>query len=238
MKNTSLVIGNTSQLSHYFPEEYEKISSRRICLNCYENKFYDRIFFCFGENRTFLEDILNECMNVNVFYTLRLLLFFRKRCNKLIVYGSSELWNNCTGGVDINTPMNFNPYPYVISKKILVDSIKTLNFDNIIIIHPFNFNSIYRKGNFLFGKIYDSILNKKKVEIGNTDFYRDLVSPEYVAKRSMVAEKDEVVGSGKLTHVNTYIRELYKNAGLNYDDYVIEKDSYNLNLKRNEFYSK
>jgi hypothetical protein len=38
MRN-NLVIGNTSQLSHYFPNKYEKISSRFIDFDSYKYRF-------------------------------------------------------------------------------------------------------------------------------------------------------------------------------------------------------
>lgn len=238
----SLIIGNTSQISYYFPQEYERISSRYIDFNLYNDKFYDRIFFCFGENRTFLKNIDEEFIKINVSYTISLLLFFKDHCNKLIVYGTAELWNKCDGPIDINTPINFYSHPYINSKKTLIDVIKYFRkiklVNNVIIIHPFNFNSIHRKGDFLFGKIYDSILNKKKIEIGDTDFYRDLTSPEEVVKASITSECDEIVGSGTLTHVNSYIRNLYEKAGLIYEDYVTHNSSCSLNIKRKNYYKK
>ena len=51
MKN--LVIGNTSQLAYYFPDDYEKISSRNIE---FKNENYDRVYICFAEQRTYLKN--------------------------------------------------------------------------------------------------------------------------------------------------------------------------------------
>ena len=73
----SLVIGNTSQLAPYFPKDYEKISARNIDYKVYKDKFYDRIYLCFAEQRTFLENVQSEIFwETNVYYTLRLIDFF------------------------------------------------------------------------------------------------------------------------------------------------------------------
>ena len=45
----NIVIGNTSQLAYYFPDDYIKISSRNIQLT---NNQYDRVYICFAEQRT------------------------------------------------------------------------------------------------------------------------------------------------------------------------------------------
>ena len=236
----NLVIGNTSQLSYYFPEEYEKISSRNIDLNFYKDKFYDRIFFCFGENRTFIENDLDLFTAINVDYTISLVDFFKDKCQKIVVYGTSELWNNHEGGITINTPMDYNDSPYIKSKWILQSFLKSklFHYGNTIILHPFNFNSFHRKGNFLFGKIFDSILNKKHIEIGDTYFYRDLVHPKYVAERSILADEDEIVGFGRLTFVNDFIRDLYSSFNMKYEDYVSENMHNNLKVKRKIYYLK
>ena len=52
----NLVIGNTSQLSHYFPDYYEKISSRNIDITKLYSKKYDKVFLLFAEQRTFLNE--------------------------------------------------------------------------------------------------------------------------------------------------------------------------------------
>lgn len=227
---TSLVIGNTSQLAHYFPDDYEKISSRNIDYDYFEHKEYDRIFLCFAEQRTFLENPEERIFSrVNHFYTLSLIEFFKDKCNYIITYGTCELWNNYIGPVDINMSFKYNSTPYILSKERMTLSIHDLNYynqeKNAIIIHPFNFNSIYRRDGFLFGKIFDSILNKKKIEIGDTYFYRDLIHPKYVVERSILAEEDELVGSGRLTFVNDFIRELYQQNDMKYEDYVTENFS-------------
>ena len=236
---TSLVVGSTSQLAHYFPDDYEKISSRDINFEAFKDKFYDRIYFCFAEQRTYLEEKDPFIFyDINADYTVDLIEFFSKKCNRLIVYGTAELWNNIEGPISIKDRYNYNQTTYIRSKEDMCNIINRLRadyntaFQNIIMLHPFNFNSIYRKPGFLFGKIFDSIKNKKKIEIGDTYFYRDLLHPKYITERSIVASEDEIIGSGRLTYVNDFIRDLYKSAYMDYDDYVIENYDYNLKNKR------
>lgn len=226
MKNiNSLVIGSTSQLSYYFPDEYEKISSRNIDYNSFENKFYERVFICFAEQRTFLENNRDLCLfdAVNVDYTLQVISFFSKICKKLVVYGTADLWNNLNGPIDINMPFNYIETAYIRSKNNLVNRLKNSSLNNIIVLHPVNFNSPYRSEGFLFSKIFYSIINKKNIKIGDTYFYRDMVHPKYVVERSIKSEIDEIIGSGRLIFVNDFIRDLYSNFEMDYNFYIEEE---------------
>lgn len=246
MKNiNSLIIGSTSQLSYYFPKEYERISSKFIREKLplpLKSDFYDRIFVCFAEQRTFLENKEPDLFyQTNIHDTIQLISFLSSKCNKLIVYGTAELWNNYEGAIDISMPFNFNSTVYIRSKEGLHLMIKDMQlidqFKNVIILHPVNFNSIYRKEGFLFTKIFQSIVHKQKIEIGDTYFYRDLVHPKYVVERSINAEKDEIVGSGRLIFVNDFIRNLYCHFRMNYTEYVTETDTHNVNIKRKIYYA-
>ena len=233
MKN--LIIGNTSQLSHYFPVLYDRISSRNVQIS---NEQYNKVFFCFGEHRTFIETDEKMFTDINVDYTIKLIDQFKDSCNKIILYSTCELWNNCEGAVNLNIPFNYNYSPYIKSKEIIYNYLQENkeNYPNVVILYPFNFNSPYRKPGFLFSKIIDSIINKRKIEIGDTYFYRDFIHPKYLTLQSMKAESDKLVGSGRLLHVNDFIRDLYKGMNLNYNDYVTENFNHNLKLKRKIFY--
>jgi len=219
----SLVIGNTSQLSHYFPNDYIKISSRNIDYNFILSQRWEKVFLCFGESRKYIDDI-NIHDEVNFYLTLEVIDKLKNNTNNIIIYSSCELWNQYDGKIDINKTYNFYSTPYLQSKykvtKYINQNKKT--YDNVIIIYPFNFNSIYRTNNFLFGKIFDSIKNKKIIEIGDTYFYRDMIHPTFVVNESINATEDKLVGSGRLTFVNDFIRDLYSKFDMNYDDYVNE----------------
>jgi len=227
MKN--LVIGNTSQLSYYFPNDYIKISSRNIE---FTNEQYDRVYICFAEQRTYIQNNKNIFYDTNIDYTSNLIDYYSNYSNKIIVYGTSELWNNCNCAIDIQTPFNYKSTDYIDSKKFIIEKIKN-NYENVIVLHPFNFNSIHRKSGFLFSKIFDSIIYEKHITIGNTYFYRELLHPKFVVEQSIKATEDQVIGSGRVIFVNDFIRSLYSYFSMSYDDFVTEdiKESFTSNEK-------
>jgi nucleoside-diphosphate-sugar epimerase len=231
----SLVIGNTSQLSFYFPKNFLKISSRDIDFS--KHKIYDRTYICFAEQRTYLKDNIDVFLAVNVNYTLKVIEYFSRISNKVIIYASSELWNNCNGAIDLSMPYNYKKSNYIESKRIMIAEIKK-RFKNVIVLYPFNFNSIHRKPGFLFYKIFDSIINKQKITIGNTYFYRELIHPKFVVEKSIRASTDEIIGSGRLIFVNDFIRSLYSHFGMNYSSFVIEDFSENITSDERIFYLK
>ena len=231
----NLVIGNTSQLSYFFPEDFIRISSRRIDFGHHNS--YDRTYICFAEQRTYLKENIDFFIDTNVNYTLKVIEHFSKISNVVIIYASSELWNNYNGAIHISMPFNYKKTNYINSKQIMIENIKSM-FQNVIILYPFNFNSIYRKPGFLFYKIFDSIINEKKITIGNTYFYRELLHPKFVAERSLAAIKDEIIGAGRLVFVNDFIRSLYSLFGMNYTDFVTENYSQNLTSNEKIFYLK
>ncbi len=233
----NLVIGNTSQLSYYFPEDYIKISSRNIDFEYHKTQKYDRIFLCFAEQRTFIEDDKKLFTDINVDYTIKVIDELKDCCTKIVVYSTCELWNNCDGQVKIEQSYNYNYSPYIESKEMMSEYIMSnYSYDDVIVLFPFNFNSPHRKPGFLFSKIFDSIINNKKIEIGDTYFYRDLVHPKYVVERSILEQEHALVGSGRLTFVNDFIRKLYSGMDMNYDEYVTENFDCNLKVKRKTFW--
>ena len=168
----NLLIGNTSQLSYFFPEEnFIKVSSRNLDLENFSTKKWNRIFICFGESRKFISDI-NLHDDINFYLTIKVIDALKECCQSIVVYSSCELWNKYEGQISLDLDFNFYSSPYTqskykLSKYILSNQNK---YSNVFILYPFNFNSVYRSQNFLFGKIFDSIINKKVVEIGDTYF--------------------------------------------------------------------
>ena len=71
--------------------------------------------------------------------------------------------------------------------------------------------------NFLFGKIFNSVLNEEHIEIGDTYYYRDLLHTSYVASICQNVSEDKIIGSGRMFFVNDFIRDLYKAFGLKYE---------------------
>ena len=234
----SLVIGNTSQLSYFFPNDYVKVSSRDLDYDfiCSEN--WEKVFICFGESRKFINNIqLHD--DINFYLTMSIINKIKDISNKVIVYSTCELWNQYDGQIDSKLNFNFYSTPYLQSKYKLSNFILSNKeeYKNVIILYPFNFNSTYRNNDFLFGKIFDSIINKTKIEIGDTYFYRDIIHPKFVVSESIKSEDHQIIGSARMVYVNDFIRDLYTNYGLEYNDYVTENISkYNEYDKRKEYY--
>lgn len=235
----SLVIGNTSQLSHYFPESFEKVSSRNLNYEFLCSKEYDKVFILFAEQRTFLNESEDFFLKINFDYTLEVINKFKNISNKIIIYSTSELWNKYNSCVSVFDKYSYNYSPYIKSKEILCNFINNNRekYPNVIIIYPFNFNSIYRKNGFLFGKIFDSILNNKKISIGNIDFYRDLTHPKKIVEVSLNSEKDCLVGSGELINVQKFVQDIFTKLNKKITDYIEYDESNNSNLIRNGYYS-
>jgi nucleoside-diphosphate-sugar epimerase len=99
---------------------------------------------------------------------------------------------------------------------------------------------VYRKSGYLFSKIFQSILNKQKIEIGDTYYYRDMIHPKMVvdlAIKNDIIGQDFIVGSGHLTYVNEFIRKLYNKMNMNYDDFVTENVKNHSIYRKNVFYN-
>ena len=237
MKN--LIIGDTSQLSYYFPDDYVRISSRNINYNSLTNNNWNRVFLCFGESRKYITDI-KLYDDINFYLTLEIIDKLKDCVKSFVLYSSCELWNQYDGAIDLSMTFNFYPSPYLHSKyKISKYIMENDQYYNVFVMFPFNFNSTYRTTNFLFGKIFDSIINKKTIEIGDTYFYRDIIHPKFVVEQSINSHSHKINGSGRTVFINDFIRDLYNHYGLNYDDYVIENlDKFNEYKIRKEYYLK
>lgn len=241
MKN--LVIGNTSQISRYFNKDDSVfISSRETNIQKYKVQLWNNVYLCFGESKKYIENI-NIYDQINFELTKEFINTFKDCANKIYVFSTCELWNKYSGPIDFSYPLSHWDTPYLISKRkiteYIVENQKNNKLLNVILLFPFNFNSIHRNQEFLFGKIYNSLLNKQKIEIGNTYFYRDIISPQFLIKEIYQTENHRMLGSGRLIFVNDYIRDLYKSFNMNYEDYVVENlEQYKEYSLTNEYYFK
>lgn len=235
----SLIIGDSSQLSYFFPLEYDRVSSRNINIEVIKEKKYDRVYILFAEQRTFLNDSLDFFLKINFDLTLKVIDNLLPICNKIVIYSTAELWNNYNGCVNIEDPYNYNETPYIRSKEILCNHINKNRdkYSNVVIVYPFNFNSIYRKEGFLFSKIYKSLLYNKKESIGNIDFNRDLTHPKIIVENSMSANYDMLIGSGELINVKNFIYDIFKSLNKNLEDYISFEEKNDLPNKRKEYFS-
>lgn len=237
---TNLVIGNTSQLSNYFPESYTKISSRNIDIKFLTSQKWMNVFLCFGQSKKNVVDA-ETYDTINYELTKSLIEILLPISKKIIIYSTCELWNKKSGPITIDDSFEFFETPYTMSKfKISELILQNEKYqEKVYIIFPFNFNCFSRKKDFLFGKIFHSIINKEKVEIGNTYFYRDMIHPSFVVQESINCVNNKIVGSGRMIFVNDFIRDLYKHFNMKYDSYVKEVWSNYIEYeKRNEFYLK
>lgn len=227
-----LLVGNTSQISNYFHNDYQKISSRDISSEIFNN-FYDEVHLTFGVNKKGLHKSVYD--EINFYYTFDLIKEFLKKTDKIIIYSTCELWSACNGKISLKREKNFHNEPYILSKDRLDEKIKSIGNKKIISIYPFNFNSSFRSEEFLFGKIFKSIIEKKKIEIGNTYFYRDLLHASYVANVCQNIKTDKIIGSGRMFFINDFIRDLYSHYNLNYNEFVTETNKY-VYTPINEYY--
>lgn len=223
----NLVIGSSSQLAQYFPEDYIKISSRNIDFDFLKNQKWDSVYITFAEQRIY--DMNIDYITPNYLYTLQIIKALIDNCNKIVCYTSCELWNELTGHINLDTPPKFYPLnnEYSISKLLLWNKIKELRtvnnkYNKVIFMHPFYFNSVYRDEYFLFGRIFNSIINEKPIHVGNLDFYRDMVHAKFVVSKSIDQTKDCMIGAGKLFNVRDFIKDLYEINGLDFNHFVKE----------------
>lgn len=235
----NLIIGNTSQLFHFFPKNYKNISSRNIDWTSHKTQKYNYVFILFAEQRTFLNETEDFFKKINVDYTLKVIDFFKEISNNVVVYSTSELWNNYEGMISLNHAFNYNYTPYIKSKEILCNFINEnkQKYKNVNIIYPFNFNSPFRKDGFLFSKIFASLINKSHIEIGNINFYRDIVHPNIIVKESIQTKTDKLIGTGELINIEKFVIDLYNSLNLNFNDYVNINDKNNLPNTRKNYYS-
>lgn len=221
MKN--LLIGNTSQISNFFPKDFVKISSYNVDFNLLQNSEWDNVYLCFGQSKKFLPN-KKDYDEINFDLTLKHIENLKNNSRKIYFYSTCELWNNYSGGINLDMEFNFQKTHYADSKYKITNHILTKKkyYKNVTILYPFNFNSIYRSKDFLFGKIFNSIINKEKIEIGNTYFHRDIIHPKFVVEESLNSNGDKIIGSGRLTFVNDFIRDLFKYFKMDYNYYTKE----------------
>jgi hypothetical protein len=227
-----LLIGNTAQLAHYFPSTIQKISSRNISDDIFLNE-WNRVYICFAEQRTFKkEDRLFD--QINFEYTKSIIE--QLKAKTIIYYATAELWNNTTGEIHLGMRYDYHNSDYVSSKEKITNYLKA-NYDNVMISYPFNFNSKYRMPPFLFGKVINSIVERKKIVLGDTYYYRELLHPSFIVSESLKQNNDQIIGTGKLIFINDFIRSLYSAFDMNYDEFVQEDLQQHSIYRKNIFYN-
>ena len=121
----NLIIGNNSQISYYFPNSYIKISSRNIDYDILSQK-WNSVYITFAEQRIYDNDI--DYITTNYKYTLNLIDRLIDKCDKIVVYSSCDLWNNCGGEITLETKFNYkSKNDYLLSKHMLINKIRDDN---------------------------------------------------------------------------------------------------------------
>lgn len=240
----TLVIGAGSQISHYLRESlsergknYLVITSRSFDdnLSILKEEWND-VYLAFGESRK--SGINHDEYNlVNYDLTKKYIDILRFTSKKIVCFSTCELWGNYTGPVDTGLIWDYKRNPYTDSKKKISEYILGLNLNHIMISYPFNFNSPLRTNDFLFGKIFKSIIEKKRIELGSTNFKRDIVHPRFLTHRILEMKNHEVIGSGRLTNVRNFIDDIYRRFGMNSQEWITETITQNSHEKITEYYA-
>jgi nucleoside-diphosphate-sugar epimerase len=242
----NLVVGSTSQLSRYFPDDnHVKVSSRDIDISSLTSRTWDAVYICFAEQRTYLansteQEIKDLFWKTNVGKTLAAIEALHKVSNKIVYYSTAELWNNTNGPVNVTDSFCYHSNSYTESKREITDVLKDKKkYPKVSILYPFNFNSIHRGDQYLFGKIFGSILSKRPIIIGDVSYYREMLHPSMIVDASMKCKEgvDEIVGSGRVVFVKDFIKLLYGKLNLIYEDFVTEQVTSPSIYRRNIFYA-
>lgn len=215
-----LVIGSSSQISHFLPPEMVRVSARSISEEIYE-KHWDRVYLTFAEQRTRYacsSEHMEDFYRVNVDLTLGVIR--RLKAKRIIYYSTVELWSLLSGAISLETPFNFVQNYYTDSKYAATNAAR--QFENVSVMFPFNFNSTYRSQDYLFGKIFASVVQRKRVEVGNLDMKRDILHASWVANQSLRANEDRIIGSGTFHDVRKFVRDVYAGCGVDPDEFLIE----------------
>lgn len=229
-EKNNLIIGSSSQLSYYFPKQYTRLSSYESFENASKQN-WNCVYICFGENRTYNSqstdtNIVKLFYDINYTKTIETVKLFLNTAKKIVVFSTSELWNEYNGPISLNMPFRFKANHYTVSKYNMTTILNDKkNYPNVSVVYPFNFNGIHRNGNFLFGKVFNSILLNKKIELNDTYYYRDILHPSIIADECINRDigEDYIIGSGRLIFVNDLIRDLYDSFNMSYEDMVQEK---------------
>lgn len=240
----TLVIGDTSQLAQYFDSTNTvKISSRLPNFLDYSTQQWDTVYICFAEQRTYLAqepNMQSEFGRVNYHKTLEVIKEFMPCSRRVVYYSTAELWNNTVGAVDMNTPFSFHQNHYTISKYDITHELQDKSrYPNVSICYPFNFNSVYRRYDYLMGKVFRSIIESKPIVIGDVDYFRDMTHPYYVVTDDIGRKigEDYISGTGNLVHVGRFIERLYLELEMSFDKYVQIKPGPSSIYRKNIFYA-
>lgn len=121
-------------------------------------------------------------------------------------------------------------YPYGVSKRSADELIKQYRDKFNIYACSGIFSSHEsprRKDHFFSKRIVNAAINKEKITVGNLSGYRDYgYAPDYMEAAHLMLQqyrpKDYQIGTGQLINLKTFVDKVFKEAGLDYKDYITE----------------
>ena len=124
--------------------------------------------------------------NVNIFGTLNLLnglVGLNYMPSKVLIASSAAVYGNIEGELD--EEMCPQPVNHYGNSKLVMENMAKGYYDrlNIIIVRPFNYTGTGQENHFLIPKIVAHYKeNKKEIELGNIDVYREFNNVQYVVR--------------------------------------------------------
>lgn len=161
--------------------------------------------------------------NVNIFGTLNLLKAV-ERLNyipkKILIASSAAVYGNIEG--ELSEEMCPKPVNHYGNSKLVMENMTKGYFDkqNIIIVRPFNYTGVGQESHFLIPKIVSHFKeNKKTIELGNIDVYREFNSVEFVVRSYLelvISDlKSEIINvcTGNAINIKSILSKMKKLAG-------------------------
>lgn len=240
----SLIIGGSSQLAQYFPDDWIRVSSRDINFKEIESEQWSQIHVCFSEQRTYLANdpkYKQDFWSVNYDKTIDVISRVSPLADKVVFYSTAELWNKRNGSVTTETPFLFHENHYTESKAAITEHIRsTKYFSNVAVVYPFNFNGPTRRPEYMFGKVFRSIAMNIPITLGDIDYRRELLHPSMVAivgKDQVISGGQMIAGSGIPVYIKGFVERLYRFFGRDMERLVTFNHNTPSIYRKHVFYS-
>ena len=225
-----LIIGENSQLGYFL--KGTKVSARNIPYDFILQKEWNRIYICFAEQRTFLDNS-DSFMKINFNLTKEVIEKLYDKCKEFVFYSTTMLWSGVSGKYSIEMPYSYKESDYLVSKEKITEHLKEIN--KVSIHYPCNFNSKQRKGGFLFSSLYDVIINKKKNQVRCLDFKKEIAHASYIANKSTNMFGDNIIAPGYSINIRSLFSNILDAFDMNIKDYIEETHIDDF-IKPNDYY--
>jgi len=176
-----------------------------------------------------VENILDSCIKITDY-----------KPTKIILASSATIYGNQNSDI-LDESMCPNPVNHYGISKLAMEQLAKTYFDklDIIITRPFNYTGVGQEEHFLIPKIVSHFKkNKREVELGNIDVYREFNDVAYVCAiyhRLLISDiKSEIVNicSNRVIALNDVIKMMNRIAG--YQIHVIVNPNF---VRENEIVS-